>query len=172
MGCPAIARALTERSYELIDSQDLWRLSEIARADLADLWHRHPELAERYEDQVICITLAQGAALHYLDGTTGVHDFDIWTFFAERDRPFPARRQSIQPFGPSKFGIRRTVDLFGRSLPVPGDTWPTEAVHRYLDHPTTLSARKLAEKAVIGLWPSDIFAVALWTPQPPKKSRP
>ena len=37
-----------------------------------------------------CVALGQGAARHYLDGQTGVKDFDVWTFFAAAPtRPYP-----------------------------------------------------------------------------------
>ena len=46
-----------------------------------------------------------GAALHYLDGTNGVKDFDVWSFYAERgDGPFPYRWRGTADYGPSKFG--------------------------------------------------------------------
>ncbi len=51
---------------------------------------RAPRGAGRYAGRLVCRALCQGAALHYLDGTNGVKDFDVWSFYAERgDGPFP-----------------------------------------------------------------------------------
>jgi hypothetical protein len=43
----------------------------------AGLFGRNPRGAGRYAGRLLC----QGAALHYLDGRTGVKDFDVWSFY-------------------------------------------------------------------------------------------
>ena len=35
-----------------------------------------------YESRRLAAALAQGAALHFLDGRTSVKDLDVWTFYA------------------------------------------------------------------------------------------
>jgi len=95
----------TARSLEKITVTDLQRLVAIARADREDLFRRKPDLGKLYAGQLICVTLCQGAALHYIDGQNGVKDFDIWTFFREHSKlPFPYRRNVPRDFGHPKFG--------------------------------------------------------------------
>lgn len=65
-----------------------------------------------YESRRLAVALAQGAALHYLDGRTGVKDLDVWTFYAA----IPGRRfvadKTVRraDFGPSSLG-RQTYDM-------------------------------------------------------------
>lgn len=131
----------TERSYAPLTDAHLGRLSMIADGD-----HHHftraagrPEYAERR----LCVPLAQGAALHRLDGTTGVKDIDVWTFYAEiPGTPFRfGQRKRQVDFGASEHGRNlypdnfehpqvarwrrfegRRVDLMIRSLPLPAGT--------------------------------------------------
>jgi hypothetical protein len=93
------------RSLARIDRNDLLRLAKIAADVEAGLFARHPQGAGRYAGRLICRALCQGAALHYLDGSNGVKDFDVWSFYAMRDDgPFPYRWRGTADYGPSKFG--------------------------------------------------------------------
>jgi hypothetical protein len=173
---------MAKRSPEPINTSDLRRLYEIARSDLDDYFNKK-ELGQLYADRLICIALCQGAALHYLDSSNGVKDFDVWSFFAEYpERPFPWRRHVRRDFGPSKFGrypgdkkLRgfdgRNVDLFGRSLPEPLGAEPITAMQRYLAAPTTPSAHFLAQKAVVLLWPDAHRGTVVWPADPFDKQR-
>ena len=81
-----------ERSPARIDTDDLLHLAELAADVEAGLFARRPHGAGRYAGQLVCRALRQGAALHYLDAGKGVKDFDVWSFYAEReDGPFPYR---------------------------------------------------------------------------------
>jgi hypothetical protein len=128
----------TERSYAPLTDTHLARLSSLAADD-----HRHFTRAAgrpEYADRRICVVLAQGAALHRLDGTTGVKDIDVWTFYARipgRRFSFGQRKRHVD-FGASEHGRNlypadfehpqlprwkrfdgRKVDLMVRSLPLP-----------------------------------------------------
>jgi hypothetical protein len=130
------------RSLARIDRNDLLRLAELAADVEAGLFARHPQGAGRYAGRLVCRALCQGAALHYLDGTNGVKDFDVWSFYAERgDGPFPYRWRGTADYGQSKFGrypddppsfTGRRVDLLGRSLDVPLDAEPAKVLRDYL----------------------------------------
>ena len=66
---------------------------EIARNDLTELFKRRPKRAEAYRDRVLCIALCQGAANHFLDGKTGINDFDVYTFYRQNpQKPWYAKR--------------------------------------------------------------------------------
>ncbi len=159
------------RSYEPIDREDLIRLAEITRADLADFFARKPRCA-LLEDRLVCIALCQGAALHFVDKTNGINDFDVWAFFAAHpDAPdFPWRRRKAKDFGDPKFGpspdkpdlVGRHVDLLGRSLEVTEDADPILVLRRYLSEGTTETALRLSEKAVVLLEPADRLGTVVW----------
>jgi len=68
-----------DRSRERLDEADLERLSQLAARDRSERFRRRPRWVA-YSDRVICTALCQGAALHYLDGRTGIKDIDVWTF--------------------------------------------------------------------------------------------
>lgn len=135
---------------EPITDEHLVRLSA-----LADLDHEHftrdlgrPE----YRDRRVAVALAQGAALHFLDGRTGVKDLDLWTFYAAipgQDFSFGQRIRHLD-FGVSEHGRNtypadfrdrrlsrwlrftgRRVDLMVRSLPVEPHARP-DVVIRFL----------------------------------------
>ncbi len=57
-----------ERSIVPISISDLSRFMDIAHLDREDLFLRNRKVAKLYADRVLCVTLCQGAALHYVDG--------------------------------------------------------------------------------------------------------
>jgi hypothetical protein len=160
---------------ERLEISDLHQLADIAADVEASLFARHPAGSGRYAGRLLCRVLCQGAALHYVDHTNGVKDFDVWSFYAERtDGPFPARWRGTADFGVSKFGrfpgdppryLGRRVDLIGRSLPVPPDAEPAEVLRGYLSAARTASARELAAKAVVVIFPSDRAGEIIWPDQ-------
>jgi hypothetical protein len=171
---------MAERSVAPITLDDLARLAELARTDRDQLFARHRLLGRRYAERVLCVALCQGAALHYVDGRSGVKDFDVWTFYAAHpDGPFPYRRVARADFGPSKFGrlpndlrpyAGRRVDLIGRSLPVGLDTDPVQALRRCLATPGLAAHGALARKAVVLVDPAHLRGVVAWPVHPDPSS--
>jgi hypothetical protein len=158
------------RSLEPITKSDLRRLGRIALLDLQSLFSRKPSL-RIYRDRLFAIALCQGAALHFIDKKNGVKDFDVWCFFRSHPkRPFPYRRNEQVDFGDPKFGqspgwehfVGRRVDLLGRSLPVRSTELPTEALQHYLSAGRTASARALAAKAMILIYPKSNLGRVVW----------
>ena len=162
------------RSFARITRNDLARLAQIAFDDLTDLCRRQ-KYSRRYADRLRLICLCQGAARHYVHHDRGVQDFDLWGFFEEvRGHPFPYRRRGERDFGPSKFGRNpddgdafkgRRVDVIGRSIRMPKNETPIEAVQRYLREARTESATLLAERPVIVVWPSKNCGRVVWDPR-------
>jgi hypothetical protein len=160
------------RSLACIDRHDLLRLAELAAEVEAGLLARNPPGAGRYAGRLLCRALCQGAALHYLNTTNGVKDFDVWSFYAERDDgPFPYRWRGTADFGPSKFGrypadprsfTGRRVDLLGRSLDARPDAEPATALRDYLSAAHTASAKALAAKAAILIDPHQLVGRVVW----------
>jgi hypothetical protein len=162
----------SDRSYQRISRTDLKRLARIAKEDRADYFSRHPEFAILYSRRLLCAALAGDAALHYLNGMTGVTRFDVWSFYAEHpEAAFPVQRARRADFGASRFGraadapgtyAGRRVDLNGRSIDCsPGDD-PVATLQRYLKAAATPSARELAQKAVVLIEPEPLLGAEVW----------
>ena len=162
----------SERSLESIGQPDLIRLAELAAQTERRLFTRNPDSAGRYAGRLLCRALCQGAARHYLDGTTGIKDFDVWSFYAQRnDGPFPYRWRATADFGPSRFGRYphdppsfrgRRVDFLGRSLPASLTDDPVTVLRVYLSAPRTRTAKELAAKAVVLIDPPGHLGEIIW----------
>lgn len=159
------------RSYLPVVNSDLQRLAEIACVGRTAFFRDHPEWG-MYAQQVVCVALCQGAALHMIDGATGINDFDVYTFYAAQPtKRWYSKRIKSFDFGDAKYGqsldrpeyIGRRVDCLGREIDVGGGEDPVSALLRYLRRRKTKTARLLAEKAVVLLepqcglvvWPDD-----------------
>jgi hypothetical protein len=162
-----------EKSQEWLTTEHLHRLVQIAQDDLEGFFERNPHRKD-YQSQVRLTALCQGAALHYLDHTTGVKDLDVWTFFEElpRGRVERHRRPKQEDFGVSTLGRHpgdatkgyagRTVDLLLTTIPYRHGQRIDDTVRDYLRTGRTKTRRCLAEKAVIGLDPPEYFGVTIW----------
>ncbi|MCZ7546276.1 MAG: hypothetical protein M5R40_23340 [Anaerolineae bacterium] len=150
------------RSYLPIEREDLIALAEIARRDREDYFQRKPAIAELYAQRVLCIALCQGAALHFIDGETGINDFDVYTFYrVHPQKQWYPRRIKSYDFGNPKFGHSvdrpdfsgRRVDCLGRAIDAGEGEDVVSALRRYLQAGKTKTARLLAAKAVVLLEP-------------------
>jgi hypothetical protein len=163
---------MPDRSFERITRTDLKKLARLARAERDDFFGRHNEWAILYRKRIVCTALCQGAALHYINGTTGVSEFNVWTFYAEHpEATFPFQQISKLDFGKSKFGQDavnpeayqgRRVESQGRSLDCKPDDDPIEVLQHYLKGGETPSARELREKAVVLLEPERFLGYVVW----------
>lgn len=156
---------------ELINCNDLLCLREIAAEDRSNVFRTRSDFAKVYADRLIAVALCQGAACHYVNGTNGVKDFDIWTFYADKPgRPVNARRKVSRDFGRSKFGthpsdtnyLGRRVDLFMRAIKCDANADPVIAIRDYLTVCKTKSAAYLSEKAVVLLEPLQQLGEVVW----------
>ena len=69
---------MTKRSYEPITDEHLARLAAIAAKDRLRFGQTRPEYRRRH----LATILAQGAALHFVNGTNGVKDLAVWSFYS------------------------------------------------------------------------------------------
>lgn len=161
------------RSKEKITKPDLRKLLRLARADIDDFFVRKPGYKGLYHVKEKLVALCQGAALHYIDGKNGVKDFDVWFFYSQRgDVVLPYRPTGVVDFGKSKFGKNpnkpcfdgRNVDVLMRSAEFFNRSNPESCIVKYLTYSKTTSAKLLANKAVIGLYPESVFGKVLWPP--------
>jgi len=160
------------RSYARITHTDLRRLARLAQEDREDFFSRHPEFALLYRKRLLAVALGEDAALHYLNGATGVRDFSVWSFYAEHpEAPFPFHRVGRVDFGKSKFGrspdapgayAGRRVELHARSIDASPTDDPVEALQRYLKGAASPSARELAQKAVVLIAPDSHVGAEAW----------
>jgi hypothetical protein len=159
------------RSSAHIGMDDLARLSKIARTDLRSYIARDPASRELFETKILCVTLCQGAALHFVDKVNGVKDFDVFIFFvADGSRKFPARRRGVHDFGRSHFGrhpddqgfVGRRVDVMGRSIARGEGESPIQAVCKYLGQRPTATAWHLAQKSVVVIDPPALRGTVIW----------
>ncbi len=163
---------MDSRSHARITRQDLKRLARLAQEEREDFFGRHPEWAILYRKRVLCVALCGDAALHYLNGITGVDEFQVWTFYAENsEASFPHHHVAHLDYGESKFGRDPTlpesykglrVVLQGRSLEAATGDDPLEAVQRYLTARAAPTPRELAAKAVVLLEPDEFLGFEAW----------
>ncbi len=191
-------------SLERITKSDLRRLTRIAADERNDFFSRHPEwkllYARRlictrtynyqrprpsewkllYARRLICTALCGRSALHFCNGTAGVEEFDVWSFYAAHsEAPFPHHRQSYRDFGNSKFDkadgagnyAGRRIRLTGRSLSaLPGDNPPGDnpgdnpvvSLQSYFRAGRSTSARKLRDSAAVLIEPENYLAYVAW----------
>jgi len=175
--------AREERSLAQIGRADLRRLLNIARAEREDFFSRHKEYAILYRKRVLCTALCGDAALHYMNGMTGISNFEVWTFYAEHpEASFPhwyeerhdygaSRKFSRSPSAPETFK-GRPVDLAGRSIEAAPLDDPLEALQHYLRRGSTPVARRLGEKAVVLLEPDRLAGYVAWPTLVPARPAP
>lgn len=158
------------RSYEEIEEYDLRRMLDLARKDVDHFFARKSQYAVLYRDKEVLVALCQGAALHFINKTNGIKDFDVWFFYPKYQQALPCRRRGKVDFGKSKFGkhtedvdyVGRCIDVLMRSDQCFKEDQPVESLRRYLSGGGSATPRLLAQKAVIGLYPEAVFGKVLW----------
>jgi len=178
---------MTPRSFAPLTGEHLSRLSAIAADDRERFALGRPE----YIDRPVATVLAQGGALHFIDGTNGVKDLDVWSFYSliPGTKWAANRRNARADFGPSSLGRQqydlagarhdrerrmlarfekyhgRRVDLLMRALSVLLDTDPEVAVRTWLTEGQRTghgSAWFLAQKAVVMIDPDSLRGNVIW----------
>ena len=171
-----------ERSYERITRVHLKRLARIARLEREEFFARHREYAILYRRRILCTALCEDAALHYINGQTGVLCFDVFTFYAEHpEAAFPHWHEDCHDFGRSAFGRLasapqtfkgRPVNLAGRSIGASPTDDPLEALQYYLRRAHGPVPRRLAEKAVVMIEPEPLEGYLAWPTLVPARPAP
>jgi hypothetical protein len=100
----------------------------------------------------------------------GNGDFDVWFFYPFNQTHLPYRTIWNWDYQNPKFGHRaaetgyfgRRVDVLVRSIHVSPDTPPVFAVQEYLERGASSSAKALAQKAVVMLYPESERGRVVW----------
>lgn len=162
---------MIQRSQPSISRNDLKRLARLALEEREDFFGRHPEWSMLYRKRVLASALCGDAALHFINGSSGFLEFDVWTFYAAHDEaPFPRNRVGHRDFGASKFGGAPDqqaykgprVGISARSLRCTPVDDPIEVLQRYLRNGETPSARKLRQKAMVLVEPNNCVGYVVW----------
>ncbi len=160
-----------EPSLERITKTDLRRLARIVADERQDFFARHAEWKLLYARRLLCTALCGQSALHFCNGTAGVEEFDVWSFYAAHaEAPFPHHRHSYRDFGKPKFGqafgsdsyVGRRIRLTGRSLSSRPDDDPVVSLQRYLRSGRTPSARQLRRSVAVLIEPESHLAYVAW----------
>lgn len=160
------------RFFEKITEHDLTNLYRVANEAMTEVYKSKPDY-KPFQDKAVVVALCQGAALHYIDGKTGVKDFDVWFFYAPIDGKSKWHRGTltVTNFGDSKFGKLpdksafkdKRVDVLMRAMPEFSCGDPKKSIQDYLTSPVNTTPKYLAKKAVIGLYPKKVFGKTLWS---------
>lgn len=153
----------SKRIYTKLYKNDLKQLKNIALNEHNNFFKRNYHLKTAYKNSLIGICLCQGAASHYLNPSIGIKDFDIWYFYIKsRNTNFPYRA-----FKTIKDGYKgRYVNFLKRAIPKyiynSYSSGPEQVIMKYLFERNTKTKILLLKKAVIGLYPDEIFGKVLW----------
>ncbi len=148
------------------------RLRDIAITEREDFFSRMAGWKALYRKRVMAIALIQGAALHFINGKTGVKDFDVCTFYyTHPEKAWYAKPVKVRDFGASKFGrhpdfdefVGRKVDLMGRSVSVKPGSDPAAAIRAYMaEGHVGSSPWYWRQKPVVLLDPLDRLQEIVW----------
>jgi len=155
--------ANVERLYVPLAMDDLKQLRGLALKEHKQFFRRNPHLKRAYCNSLIAICLCQGAASHYLNSRVGIKDFDIWHFYVENESiNFPYRAWKRIENGYKEKPIDFLKRAIPRSLFGAYPNSPERVILEYMFTRNTLTKTLLLKKAVIGLFPNEIFGKVLW----------
>lgn len=119
-------------------------------AEVRSISKRIQSWEDACQNSVLCIALCQGAARHFTIGRTGIHYFDVYTFYRQNPKkPWYAKRMKNYEFGDAKFEqsknhpefIGRRVDCLRRGISVNEVESVTDPLRRDLQERPTDKAK-------------------------------
>lgn len=157
------------RSLEPITDGQIARLVELAFRDM-------DRLPPGWQETLSGVFLAQGGAQHFIDGSHGVKDFDVWSVYVTRtpaEFPWKGPRKRHVDFGLSPHG-RNFYTPAERSHPVLGPKirrWQTFQGRRVDLMTRALPPHPEGVRGAVRAWLSDA-AGKKWQPPPKRMSSP
>lgn len=164
---------IAERSLENLEDDDLMELYQGSIARLKRFFDSATgrKWSLLYEiERPLAVALCQGAAMHYIDKKNGIKDFDIWFFYPFNEKLLPYRTVWTWDYENKKFGTHpndvgykgRRVDVLVRSLNVSDPSNPIVSLQEYFAGGKTYTARALAEKAAVLMYPTKYLGKPIW----------
>jgi hypothetical protein len=160
------------RTYEELGSDDLQEIRQYAIEELNRFLYKvgNPEGKYKvYRGKLIAMCLCQGAAQHFVDGKTGIKDFDVWFFFTEDEN---IRIPNIKNMRYSACKLlkdvgEKRVDFLKKSIKrdvidMSKSEKPRDILRSYLQNANTSTSKELAKKAIVGLYPDEVFGKVIW----------
>lgn len=149
-----------------VTTDELRDLRYLAAQEEDAFFRRNPHVVESYRERLLLVTLCQGAALQYIGSGYGVKDFDVHFFYAQNPmKPRLSRAvkrvyETVGNFPEIPIDFIRTV--IPNITPSSDPRKVNDTVQQFLRSPSTPNARHLAEKAVVGLSPTELYALQIW----------
>lgn len=149
-----------------VGDSELRDLARLAEAEEGAFFQRCPHLVAPYRERLLLAALCQGAALQFLGQGYGVKDFDVHFFYAQNpekmrlSRAVKSVRADVGAFPSIKVDFIRTVVRGAEAGLVTKRA--VEQIQGFLARPPTSNAEHLAEKAVVGLYPQEVFGRRIW----------
>lgn len=164
---------ITERSYAHLTRGDLQALHDGSSKRLHEYFvtGEGKKWTKLYDiKRPLAVALCQGAAMHYVDGTNGVKDFDVWFFYPFKRKHLPYRAIWTWDYTNPRFGRHpsmpdfqgRRVDVLVRSINCPKGGNPIKIICEHLESGQTASAKALRKKAVVMLYPRRFLGRVIW----------
>lgn len=158
----------SETSYinQPVTARELCDLARLAAVEEEEFFVRNPHLSKPYQQHLILVALCQGAALQYLGCGYGVKDFDVHFFYAQNPEKKILSRATKEvcacigafPVLPIHF-MRAVMPETQPCLEVGA---ASQAVREFLRNKPTKRAYHLSKKAVIGIYPTEMFGIEIW----------
>lgn len=149
-----------------VTARELRDLARLAAVEAAAFFVRNPHLSEHYQQRLILVALCQGAALQYIGCGRGVKDFDIHFFYAQNPKKKILSRATKEVY--ACIGDFPVLPVHFMRAVMP-ETQPCleaeaaiQAVQEFLRNKPTTRAYHLSKKAVIGLYPAEMFGIEIW----------
>ena len=149
-----------------VTARELRDLAKLAAVEEKAFFVRNPHLSKPYQQRLILVALCQGAALQYIDCGYGVKDFDIHFFYAQNPKKKRLSRATEEIY--ACIGAFPVLPIHFMRAVMP-ETQPCleaeaaiQAVREFLLNKPTTRAYHLSKKAVIGLYPAEMFGIEIW----------
>ena len=146
--------------------RELRDLARLAAVEEEAFFVSNPHLSKPYQQRLILVALCQGAALQYLGCGYGVKDFDVHFFYAQNPEKKILSRATKEVC--ARIGAFPVLPIHFMRAVMP-ETQPCleaeaaiQAVREFLLNKPTTRACHLSKKAVIGLYPAEMFGIEIW----------
>jgi len=145
---------------------ELRRLSVLAKSEEIRFFTDNQHLVAPYRGRLVAIALCQGAALQYLGRGYGVNDFDVHFFYMQNPRKPRLTRARKRIVADVVSFENITVDFLRTVVPVrmkvPMGMGVMKLLRTFLEQAPTANAKHLATKAVVGMFPPEIYGKTIW----------